>query len=384
MKALVFQHPKKVEVENVADPILQKGTDIIVKVTSTAICGSDLHIFNGFFPQLRHMILGHEFMGIVEEVGQDITNLKKGDRVVVPFPIACGHCYFCNHALMTHCENSNDNYGPEGGVLKQKGAGLFGYTDLYGGYEGGQAEYVRVPYANFGPRKIEGSVKDEEVLFVTDIFPTGWAAIDWAELKGGETVAVFGCGPVGIMAQKAAWLQGAGRVIGIDVLNYRLEIARRTAKSETINLKETNVVEAIREMTGGRGADVCVDAVGMEADRNILEKAADLIHLQAGTIKTIRNCVSAVRRGGTITVVGVYGTAYDNFPLGQIFEKGITLRMGQVPVQRYIDQLLSLVNDKKVILDDIITHVLPLDQAAHAYTIFCDKKDDCLKVVLKP
>jgi alcohol dehydrogenase len=384
MKALVFHHPKKVKVNQVADPILEKDSDIILKVTSTAICGSDLHIYNGFIPQLKDMVLGHEFMGIVEEVGKGVTKLKKGDRVVVPFPIACGHCFFCEHQLPIHCENSNPNYGPEGGVLTQKGGGLFGYTDLYGGYNGGQAEYVRVPYADFGPRKIEGSFKDEEVLFLTDIFPTGWSAIDWAELKGGETVAVFGCGPVGIMAQKAAWLKGAGHVIGIDILDYRLEIARKTAKSETFNLKEDNVIEAIREMTGGRGADVCVDAVGMEADRNILEKVSNLAHLQAGTIKSIDNCISTVRRGGIVSIIGVYATSYANFPMGQIFDKGISLRTGQAPVQRYIDQLLSLVEDKKVILDDIITHVLPLEEAAHAYEIFCDKKDDCLKVVLKP
>ncbi|WP_068470227.1 zinc-dependent alcohol dehydrogenase [Candidatus Protochlamydia phocaeensis] len=384
MRALVFHHPKKVQVDQVPDPTIQKGTDLILKVTSTAICGSDLHIYNGFFPQKRDMVLGHEFMGIVEEVGAEVNHLKKGDRVVVPFPIACGHCFFCNKGLSVHCENSNSNYGPEGGLLKEKGAALFGYTDLYGGYEGGQAEYVRVPYANFGPRKIESDLKDEEVLFLTDIFPTGWAAIDWAELKGGETVAVFGCGPVGIMAQKSAWLRGAKRVIGIDLLDYRLEIARKTAKSETLNISEVNVIEAIRDMTEGRGADVCVDAVGMEANRNWLEKASNMLHMQAGTIKVIDYCCSAVRRGGVVSIVGVYGTNYANFPLGQIFDKGLSLRMSQAPVQRYIDELLQLVKDKKVVLDDIITHTLPLEQAPYAYDIFCEKKDDCLKVVLKP
>lgn len=383
MKALVFHHPKKVKVEQVKDPMIEDPKDIIVKVTSTAICGSDLHIYNGFIPQLKNMVLGHEFMGIVEEVGKDIKHLKKGDRVVVPFPIACGQCFFCNHALPTHCEHSNDNYGPEGGLLKQKGAGLFGYTDLYGGYAGGQAEYVRVPYAHYGPRKIEDNLKDEEVLFLTDIFPTGWSAIDWAELKGGETVAVFGCGPVGIMAQKAAWLKGAKRVIGIDILDYRLEIARKSAKSETLNLDKVNVVEALREMTNGRGPDVCVDAVGMEANRNFLEKISNLMHLQGGTVKVIDLCASAVRRGGVISIVGVYATKY-RFPLGKIFDKGVSLKMGQAPVQHYIDDLLELVRNKKVVLDDIITHQLPLDQAAHAYDIFCKKEDNCLKVILKP
>lgn len=383
MKALVFHHPKKVQVEEVKDPIIEDSKDIIVKVTSTAICGSDLHIYNGFIPQMKDMVLGHEFMGIVVETGNEISHLKKGDRVVVPFPIACGQCFFCNHALPTHCENSNDNYGPEGGLLKEKGAALFGYTDLYGGYQGGQAEFVRVPYAHFGPRKIEDNLKDEEVLFLTDIFPTGWSAIDWAELKGGETVAVFGCGPVGIMAQKAAWLKGAKRVIGIDRLEYRLDAARKSAKSETLNFEKVDVVQALRDMTDGRGADVCVDAVGMEAERSLAEKLSNLIHAQAGTVKVIDMCASAVRRGGVISVVGVYGTRY-NFPFGQIFDKGVTLKMGQAPVQHYIDELLGLVRDKKVVLDDIVSHTLPLDQAPHAYDIFCKKKDNCLKVILKP
>lgn len=384
MRALVFHHPKKVSVDNVDDPIIEAKDDVIVKVTSTAICGSDLHIFNGFVPQTRPLIMGHEFMGIIEEVGPAVKNLKKGDRVVVPFPIACGSCYFCSHGLAPHCENSNSNYGPEGGVLKEKGGALFGFTDLYGGYSGGQAEYVRVPYANFGPRKIEDGITDEEVLFLTDIFPTGWSAIDWAQLKGGETVVVFGCGPVGIMAQKAAWLKGAGRVIGVDLLDYRLEIARKTANSETLNLNDTDVVQEIRDRTEGRGADVCVDAVGMEAHRTTWEKVSNNMHLQAGTISVIELCASAVRRGGVISVVGVYASPYSSFPFGQIFDKGVTIKTGQALVQQYIDELLELVKNRKVILNDIITHSLPLEQAPHAYDIFLNKTDNCLKVVLKP
>jgi S-(hydroxymethyl)glutathione dehydrogenase/alcohol dehydrogenase len=383
MKALVFHHPKKVKVENFADPILEKEDDIIVRVTSTAICGSDLHIYNGFLPQWKDMVLGHEFMGIVEEAGKQVKHLKKGDRVLIPCIVACGHCFFCQHQLFPHCENSNDNYGPEGGILEQKGGGVFGYTDLYGGYNGGQAEFVRVPFANVGPRKIEGDVKDEEILFITDIFPTGWTAVERANLKGGETVAVFGCGPVGIMTQKSAWLQGAGRVIGIDILDYRLEIARKTAKSETINLNHVNIIETLREMTQGRGPDVCIDAVGLESHRDFKDKLLNFFRLQMGSVKTVKHCFSAVRRGGVVSIIGVYGSPY-TLPLGQIFDKAISIHSGAVPAQRYTDQLLQLVKEKKVVLDDIITHVLPLDQAEHAYDIFCNKKDNCLKVVLKP
>lgn len=383
MKALVFHKPLSVKVEQVKDPVIEHPKDIIVRVTSTAICGSDLHIYNGLIPQLNDLVLGHEFMGIVEEVGSEITNLKKGDRVVVPFPIACGHCFFCDKQQVPHCKNSNDNYGPEGGLFKQKGAALFGYTDMYGGYQGGQAELVRVPFADYGPRKIDGDMSDEEVLFLTDIFPTGWSAIDWAELKGGETVVVFGCGPVGIMAQKAAWIKGAKRVIGVDVLDYRLEAARKFAKSETLNLKNVDVVEEIRAMTEGRGADVCVDAVGLEADLNMGEKLGKFLFGEIGTIKVIDLCARAVRRGGVISIVGVYAGRY-RFPLGQIFDKGITLKMGQAPVHKYIDHLLDLVKEKKVILNDIVTHTLPLDQATHAYDIFNKKEDNCLKVILKP
>ena len=385
MKALVFHHPGKVSVDNVPEPKIKHAEDVILRVTATAICGSDLHIYNGFFPQKRDMVLGHEFMGIVEEIGSNVTSLQVGDRVVVPFPIACGGCFFCQHGLPGHCENSNpEKYGPEGGLLDQKGGGLFGYTDLYGGYDGGQAEYVRVPYANFGPRKVTSDFRDEEVLFLTDILPTGYMAIDWAELQGGETVAVFGCGPVGLMAMKCAWLRGAKRVIGIDIEPYRLATANRTANVEILNAAEEDPVQAIRDLTEGRGADVCVDAVGMEANRNLLDKLSNIIHAQAGSIKGLQTAISAVRRGGVVTVVGVYGTPYDNFPLGQIFDKGITMRFGQAPVQKYIDELLTWVEQRKIRLDDIITHRLPLAQAPHAYEIFNKKEDNCVKVVMKP
>jgi S-(hydroxymethyl)glutathione dehydrogenase / alcohol dehydrogenase len=385
MKAAVFHKPKDIRVDTVDDPRIEDARDVVLKVTSTAICGSDLHIYNGYIPQARDMVMGHEFMGIVEEVGSGVGNLKVGDRVVVPFPISCGTCHFCNMSLPTHCENSNhETYGPEGELLKGKGGALFGYTDLYGGYSGGQAEYVRVPYADYGPRKISGALSDEQVLFLTDIFPTGWSAIDWAELKGGETVVVFGCGPVGIMAMKSAWLRGAGRVIGVDIQDYRLEMARKAANAETINYNEVDAVEAIRSMTGGYGADVCVDAVGMEADHSVWASAKNIIQGEMGSMKVLQRCFDAVRRGGTVTVVGVYGTPFDNFPLHQWFDKGIKLRGGQAPVHNYIDHLINLVETGKVTLHDIITHTVPLSEASKMYDIFNNKEDNCVKVVLKP
>lgn len=384
MKALVFHKLKDVRVENVDDPRIQNPHDAIIKVTATAICGSDLHIYNAMFPQLENMVLGHEFMGIVEAVGADVKKLKKGDRVVVPFPVSCGECFFCQHEDYPHCENSNPkHYGPEGAVLSEKGGGIFGYTDLYGGYAGGQAEYVRVPYADVGPRVVPEQFSDDEVLFLTDIFPTGYTAIDRAGVKGGETVAVFGCGPVGLMAMKSAWLKGAERVIGVDVEEYRLDMAREAANAETL-LAQDDAIDKIREMTGGRGADVVVDAVGMEADKNLLDRARTVVNLQKGTLNAFNMCVSAVRRAGTVSVVGVYGTDYGNFPFGQIFDKGLRITTGQAPVQHYIDDLMEVIKEDDLKLDDIITHRLPLEEAPNGYDIFNKKEDNCVKVVLYP
>lgn len=385
MKAAVFHKPGDITVDNVPDPVIEEGGDVILRVTSTAICGSDLHILSGGVPQVKDMIMGHEFMGIVEEVGPSVKKLKRGDRVVVPFPISCGHCFFCTHEASPACENSNyKHYGPNGDLLDQKGAALFGYTDLYGGYSGGQAEFVRVPYADISPRIVPENMSDEQVLFLTDIFPTGWSAIDWAQLKGGEVVAIFGSGPVGLMAQKAAWINGASRVIAIDPVNYRLDKAKAVNKVETLNPNDVDVVEAIREMTGGRGADVCVDAVGFEPERSFMDKVKATVNFEKGSIKVLDMCFRAVRRIGTVTIVGVYGTPYDNFPLHRIFDKGITIRQGQAPVLNYIDHLIDLVKEEKVVLDDIITHTLPLSEAAKGYQIFDKKEDDCVKVVLKP
>ena len=387
MKAAVIHGPKKVTYDSVDDPKLQTDRDIILKVTSTAICGSDLHIYTGGIPQPRPMVLGHEFMGIVEEAGKGVKNLKQGDRVVVPFPIACGMCFFCNHDLPGHCENSNpEHYGPEGGLMTEKGGALFGYTDLYGGYDGGQAQYVRVPYADYGPRLVPDNLTDEQVLFLTDIFPTGYTGIDWANVQGGETVAIFGSGPVGIMAAKSAWLRGAARVVIVDTLQYRLDKAAQTASCETIlwDSSAIEVVEHIRALTGGRGADVCVDAVGFEPDRTMIDKAKAVINVEKGSPKVLEACMSAVRRGGTVSVLGVYPTTYDNFPVGQFFDKGLILKGGQAPAQKHIDKLMGWVSEGKVKLDDIITHRLPLSEISHGYDIFKYKKENCVKVVLDP
>jgi len=384
MKAAIFHKPKDIRVEQVQDPRIQDPHDIILRVTSTAICGSDLHIYNGAFPQLRPMALGHEFMGIVEEVGPEVQSLEVGARVVVPFPIACGSCWFCAHERPTQCERSNPNYGPEGGLLQNKGGALFGYTDLYGGYSGGQAEYVRVPYADVGPRKVPPELKDEEVLFLTDILPTGYAGVMWAGLRPGESVAVFGCGPVGLMALKAARLRGAGTLIGVDIQDYRLELASAVTGAETFNIAGEDAIERIRDLTGGRGADVCIDAVGLEVDRSIGEKILNVLRMQRGSITAVELCFQAVRRGGRVSILGAYATDYDNFPLGQMFDKGISVFTGQAPVHNDIDQLLIYVQEGKLRLDDIITHRLPLDDISRAYQIFNEKTDGCVKVVLTP
>ena len=383
MKALVFHKPKDIRLETVPDPRIENARDVIVRVTATSICGSDLHIYNGYFPQKHSMILGHEFMGIVVEVGPRVRNLRKGDRVVVPFPISCGECFFCGRGLPGHCEKSNPrHYGPDG--TKNRGGGLFGYTDDYGPYSGGQAQFVRVPFADVGPRKVPDGIPDERVLFLSDIIPTGWTAAQWCELKGGETVAVFGCGPVGLMAMKAARLQGAERVIAVDPLAYRRAAARRVAGAEIVDPAKGDPVEAIRALTGGRGADACIDAVGMEAAHGFMESVSNVLHLQVGTIAALRSAVAAARRGGVVSVVGVYGAPASDFPLNEIFEKGLRLRGGQAPVQGCIDKLLDMVVAGRITAEDIVTHRVPLSEGPSAYAVFNAKSEDCLKFVLKP
>lgn len=386
MKAAVFHAPGNITCDTIDDPIIKDENDIILRVTSTAICGSDLHMYSGGIPQARPMVMGHEFMGIVEEKGRNITDLHIGDRVVIPFPIACGSCYFCQHDLPTACEHSNpEHYGPEGGLVTEKGGALFGYSDLYGGYNGGQAQYVRVPYAHFGPRKVPEHLTNEQVLFLTDIFPTGYMGVMWGDLKGGETVAIFGAGPVGSMSAKSAALYNAKKVIVIDTLQYRLDQIKKLTGCETILWEDADsTVQQIRDMTDGRGADLCIDAVGFEPDRNFIDRAKAVLNFEKGSVKVMEACMSAVRRGGIVSVLGVYPMNYDNFKLGQIFDKGITIKAGQCNVHAIIDDLLNHVKSGRVILDDIITHRLSLTDVAMGYDIFDKKEDGCVKVVLDP
>jgi S-(hydroxymethyl)glutathione dehydrogenase/alcohol dehydrogenase len=385
MKAAVFHKVGDIKVENVEDPVIQDPEDIILQVTSTAICGSDLHIYNGFVPQLRDEILGHEFMGIVVETGKGVKKVKKGDRVVVPFTIACGRCFFCQQGFHPNCEHTNpEKYGPAGDLLKQKGGGMFGYTDLYGGYNGGQAEYVRVPKANAGPKIIPDDLTDDQVLFLTDIFPTGWSAVKWGKVKEGDSVVIFGSGPVGLMAQKAALLHGAKKVIAVDPLKYRLEKAKEVNGVDVLDADDDDLMDKIRDMTEGRGADVAIDAVGMEAERNFMERMKTVINFEKGTMKVIEMCTEAVRRSGIISVIGVYASPYDNFPIHRIFDKGLIMQFGQAQTHLFIDQCFEMVRSGKVVLDDIITHKFPLTKASEAYDIFRNRKDDCVKVVMKP
>jgi len=376
MKAIVYEGIRDVEVKQVKDPTIQKSDDIIVKVTSTAICGSDLHLVHGFIPNLpKGFVLGHETMGIVEEVGKDVTKVKKGDRVIVPFPVSCGHCWYCEHDLWSQCDNSNPN-GETGGLL--------GYSNTFGGYDGGQAQYLRVPYANVGPTIIPEELTDEQVLFLTDILPTSLWGVDIAEVKPNDTVVVLGSGPVGLLAQKWAIYKGAKRVIAVDRVGYRLDHAKKYNQVETINFEDyDNTGEYIKEITGG-GADAVVDCVGMDGKMSTIEKIESALKLQGGSKSAIEIASQTIRKGGTVALVGVYGSKYNAFPLGDFFSRNITLRMGQCPAHTYVDPILELIKEGKFDATDIITHRLSIDEGKHAYGIFDAKEDNCIKVVLKP
>lgn len=375
MKAIVYDGIQDVKVKKVDDPILQNHDDIIVKVTSTAICGSDLHLVHGMIPNMpKGFILGHETMGIVEEIGKDVHKVKKGDRVIVPFPVACGHCWYCEHELYSQCDNSNE-FGEIGG--------MFGYSNTMGGYDGGQAEYLRVPYANVGPTMIPEDLEDEKVLFLTDILPTSLWGVDIGGVKDGDTVVVLGCGPVGLLTIKWAIFKGAKRVIAVDRVGYRLEHAKKYGV-EVINFEEQDYTgDYIKELTNG-GADVVIDCVGLDGKMSTFEKIETAFKLQGASKSAIELASQCVRKGGTVVLVGVYGTRYNLFPLGDFFSRNITLKMGQCPAQAYTEPILKLIQNGKFDATDIITHRLSLDEGKHAYEIFDAKKDNCIKVILKP
>jgi threonine dehydrogenase-like Zn-dependent dehydrogenase len=388
MKALCWYGKEDVRVEQVPDPQILNPRDAIVRITSTAICGSDLHLYDGYIPSMEAGdILGHEFMGEVVETGRDVTNLRAGDRVVVPFAISCGMCFYCERQLWSLCDNSNPNAWMAEELYGFSGAGLFGYSHIYGGYAGGQAEYARVPFADVGPLKVSNGVPDESVLFLSDIFPTGYMAAENCDIKRGDTVAVWGCGPVGQFAIRSAFMLGAERVIAIDRFNERLALAAK-AGAETIDYEGTDVVETLKQLTGGRGPDACIDAVGMEAHSTgfdaLYDRTKQAVRMQFDRPHVLREAIQACRKGGVVSIPGVYGGFLDKIPFGAAFAKGLTFRMGQTHMHRYLRPLLERIENGDIDPSEIITHRLPLDAAPDAYRMFRDKQDGCVKVVLSP
>jgi threonine dehydrogenase-like Zn-dependent dehydrogenase len=393
MKALVWHGKEDVRIDTVPDPKIQEPRDAIIKITSTAICGSDLHLYDGFMPAMQSGdILGHEFMGEVVEVGGLAAgSLKKGDRVVIPFTLACGGCYFCKKTLYSCCDTSNPAKSKKlaEAAMGHSPSGLFGYSHMLGGFPGGQAEYVRVPYADFGAFKVPDSLSDEQVLFLTDILPTGWMGAENAGIEPGDTVAVWGCGPVGLFAMKSAWLQGAGRVIAIDTVPERLRMAETHCRAETIDFMKHTVYDKLQEMTAGRGPDRCIDAVGAESHGMAgVVAAIDAVKaaLWMGTDRpnALRQAIMCCRKGGTVSVPGVYVGFIDKFPGGAFVNKSLTMRSGQTHVHRYLRPLLTRIEKGEIDTTFLITHRLPLADAPKAYKTFRDKKDGCVKVVLKP
>ena len=387
MRALTYHSAKDVRVETVPDPVIQDAQDIILRVTATAICGSDLHIYRGKIPVMRSGdILGHEFMGIVEEVGSAVTNLKKGDRVVVPFTISCGECFFCKRTLFAGCETTNPG---RGAILNKKnlrsGAGLFGYSHLYGGYAGGQAEYVRVPKANVGPLLIPPGLRDEQVLFLSDILPTGYQAAVNGRIGPGSSVAIFGAGPVGCMAAASARLLGAERIFMVDHHPYRLEFAQAAYGAIPVNFDQIeDPAEFIVQQTDFRGVDASIDAVGFEAKGSMLETVLTDLKLEGSSGKALRQAIAATRRGGVVSVPGVYAGFIHGFLFGDAFEKGLSFASGQTHAQRFMPELLTHILDGKLHPETLITHHLPLEEAARGYEIFEKKQEDCRKVILTP
>ncbi len=387
MKANCWMGRQSVEVRDVPDPQILNARDAIVRDTSTAICGSDLHLYDGYVPtMMKGDILGHEFMGEVVEVGRGVQNLAVGDRVVVPFPIACGNCLACQAQMYSLCENSNPNAWMAEKLYGHSPAGIFGYSHMLGGFAGGQAEYLRVPFADVGPLKIDDGLSDDQALFLSDILPTGYRGAEMCAIKPGDVVAVWGCGPVGQFAIASAYLLGAERVIGIDRFPYRLRMAREKAGAETINYEETSVLDTLKEMTGGRGPDACIDAVGMEAHGHGVVYAYDrvkqAVRLETDRPVALREAIMACRNGGTVSIIGVYGGFIDKFPIGSLMNRSLTVRTGQCHVQRYMKPLLERIRKGVIDPSFVITHHLPLADAARGYDMFLGKEDGCEKVVL--
>lgn len=389
MRAVCWNGKREIRVENIPDPEIINLRDAIVKVELTAICGSDLHLYNGCIPTMKTGdVLGHEFLGEVVAVGSGVDNLRPGDRVAVPFPIACGNCYYCQHELFSLCDNSNPNGWITENLYGQPSGGLFGYSHMLGGYAGGQAEYVRVPYADIGPVKIPQELSAEKALFLTDIFPTGYQAAESCGIRPGDAVAVWGCGPVGQFAIQSAFLLGAERVIAIDRIPERLEMARTHSSAIALNYHNVDIAEALLEITGGRGPDCCIDAVGLEAHgfgvAGWYDSTKHKLWLESDRPTALRQAIYACRKGGVVSIPGVYGGLVDKFPIGAAFAKGLTLRLGQTHVQKYARALLARIEAGEIDPSFIVTHRLPLEEAPTGYAIFNNKEDGCIKVVLKP
>jgi threonine dehydrogenase-like Zn-dependent dehydrogenase len=388
MKAVCWYGTHDVRVENVPEPKILNHRDALLKVTTTAICGSDLHLYDGYIPGMRKGdILGHEFMGEVLEVGKEVRNLKKGDRVVVPFTICCGRCFYCQKQLWSLCDNSNPNSRAAETLYGSSGAGLFGYSHLYGGFAGGQAQYARVPFADVGPIKVPDDLPDEKVLFLSDIFPTGYVAAENCNIEPGDTVAVWGCGPVGQFAIRSAKMLGAERVIAIDHKADRLRMAVEGG-AEPLVFDKVDLVEHLKDITGGRGPDSCIDAVGMEAHGTtvdaIYDRVKQTVRLETDRPHVLRQCIQACRKGGTVSIPGVYGGLIDKFPIGAAFAKGLTFRMGQTHVPKYMGQLMERVQRGEIDPSFVITHRVGIDEAPQAYETFRTQQDHAVKFVLKP
>jgi threonine dehydrogenase-like Zn-dependent dehydrogenase len=389
MRAVCWYGTGDVRVETLPEPRICNPRDAIIQITLTAICGSDLHLYDGYIPTMRKGdILGHEFMGEVVEVGNEVTNLRPGDRVVVPFTIACGHCFFCQQSLWSLCDNSNPNAWMAEKLYGYSPSALFGYSHMLGGYAGGQAQYVRVPFADVGPIKIPQSVKDEQVLFLSDIFPTGYQAAENCHIQPGDVVAVWGCGPVGQFAIASVLMLGAERIIAIDRVPERLHLASTQERVRTLDYQEVNISEALRELTGGRGPDACIDAVGMEAHGTSLDalydRAKTAVYLATDRCHVLRQAIQVCRKGGTVSIPGVYGGVFDKVPLGAAFAKGLTLKMGQTHVHTYLPTLLNHIEQGEIDPAFVITHRFDLEDAPHGYELFKHKKDACIKIVLQP